>query len=130
MIPVLGILRNSCQTPLQRCNPVLTGVCVLRVCPLHYAGPTESCYRTSLINDSVYTHFSALNQTGFGSGSAVKTPQHQTERLGKRHITSHSPQFPMRPHGKPVAQRARFRGTGQSGLRDGHVTCHRLQLGN
>lgn len=42
----------------------------------------------------------------------------------RRHITSQPlfSHFHMRPHGKAVAPRARFRGSSQSELRGGHVT--------
>ncbi len=99
--------------------------------------------RMSLINDSVYPHFSTLNQTDFGcaptsaAGAAavwlnLESPQRKLkdreQRAPGEDITSQPlfSHFHMRPHGKAVAPRARFRGSSQSGLRGRScdmVTC-------
>lgn len=88
--------------------------------------------RMSLINDSVYPHFSTLNQTDFGcaptsaAGAAavwlnLESPQRKLkdreQRAPGEDITSQPlfSHFHMRPHGKAVAPRARFRGSSQSG---------------
>lgn len=62
--------------------------------------------------------FSLRQQKDIVHGAAEAEAPH-----GPGSLCSISLQFPMRPHGKAVAPRARFRRSNKSGIGDVHMTC-------